>query len=159
MLSILLVWFLNLPVSPYDAAEPWQERIDRLANVAHAITVVAKGNPELAAFLAVQAHEESGLRRDVQKCTCPPKHCDGGLAHGLWQIQPVPRYPKLWFTVCEKGLLPQIYAARFVAQAYRSRPLPEAFASLGGSKARPSDAWVRLRVERTLALATTLGGG
>lgn len=159
MLAAILSWFLSLPISPYDAAEPWPDRIDRLATVAHAITVVAKGDPQLAAFLAVQAYEESGLRHDVQSCACPPSHCDGGRAHGLWQIQPVPRYPKLWSTVCEPGLLPQVYAARFIAQAYRAKPLREAFAALGGALARPTDAWVLKRVERAQKLAVCLGHG
>lgn len=143
---VILQWLLAQPVSAYDVDELPSARRERLEVLAHAISQAALGDRTVAAFLAVQAHAESGLRRDVALCQCPTHQCDGGLAHGTWQIQPVPRQPELWPLVCGLDLDSQLTAARWIARFPRHAPsLEEAFRRLGGAGTRPDAPFIAKR--------------
>lgn len=107
--TAILTALLALP--PYHRdAEVMAERERRLSTVAVAIDqVVARytcgdttepcrpawpgTRPQLAAMLVTQGFFESGFAQHLHEGVCGPHECDGGRAHGLWQVHaggPVP---------------------------------------------------------------------
>ena len=147
----ILAWLLAQPVSPYDRNEPVDERRSRLSDVALAIDTAAEGDRMKAAFLAVQADRESGLRLDVEECRCPAKQCDKGKARGLWQLHKAPDSPEVWSAICSTDVEAQTIAARWTLRFY-SGSLECSFARMGGV-ARCDVPWAveRARMVRELA--------
>lgn len=156
MKELLLLWIMAQPVSPYDANEPAESRATRLDTVATAIAGIAGDNKTLAAFLAVDAKEESGFRLDVSECRCPPMQCDKGRAHGLWQIHKAPSAPSIWATACGTDLWAITVGAQWAMRYYDSRSLECSFAALGGNKASCGALWAKKRAAETRKLAARL---
>jgi hypothetical protein len=156
MKELLLLWMLAQPVSSYDASEPLESRKARLDTVATAISNIAGNNKTLAAFLAVDAREESGFRLDVSECRCPAWQCDKGKAHGLWQIHKAPSAPSIWATACGTDLWSITVSAQWVTRYYDSRSLECSFAALGGNRVSCGVNWAKYRAKQTRKLAAKL---
>lgn len=155
-MTTILLFLLAQPVSTYDRDEPADSRRARIETVAQAITLASGCDKRKAAFLAVQAVAESGLRLDVQMCQCPPKQCDKGKARGLWQLHKVPEFPSVWHNVCGLDLYSQTVAANWTARYYRAQSLECSFASMGGNRVSCGVQWAVDRAKATRRLAAQL---
>lgn len=157
MIEKLFAILLALPVSPRDAGEDYGHRHDRLYEVANAIAEASDGYRELAAFLTVQASHESAFRLDVQRCECRPNECDGGRAHGYWQLHRAPSLlESTWWAYCGDTYAAVLSGALRTATFYHPGNLAVSFAIMGGSKATINDSWVTERVAETLQVAGRL---
>jgi hypothetical protein len=125
--AALLTVLSSLPPAS-DEAEPPEERTERLGAVAVAVAKAVDATPwpgprgELAALLVAQGYAESGFSRRIQLGQCRPRECDGGRAHGPWQIHRGGIVPWDSWVAMGQGDVEQgaLYAARILASTYRA---------------------------------------
>lgn len=147
MIETLLLILLSQPVSKYDSAESSEVRTERLRIVSAAIVAAAHQDRGRVAFLAAQAIHESALRSDVQRCECPRNQCDGGRAHGLWQLHLVPTLgDEAWHGWCGLTYEAVYSGAERVLWTYRASDPAGSFARQGGHLVRSTEPWVLRRV-------------
>lgn len=158
ILEAILSYLLAQPVHKSDSDEPPESRRERVAEVARAVVSVSGNDAGKAAFLAVQAYHESGLRRDVLSCNCPRHECDRGKARGAFQLWPIPERPEIWSMVCGGDYASHALGASWVARYYRADTLECSFAALGGSRVSCGVEWARKRAKEARRLARKLGG-
>jgi hypothetical protein len=158
MISVakILTLLLSFHIQSYDANEPIQDRTVRLEIIAQVISDVSKDNKSLAAFLIGELEGESGLRKDIQNCKCPPHQCDEGLAMGPWQSQRTWGQSKTeWKSVCGESTESVTIAATREAKLF-SGGIEVSLARAGGNNATPNDKWVKNRAKRIRWIMTKL---
>lgn len=157
ILEAILSYLLAQPVHKSDSDEPPESRRERVAEVARAIASVAGKDAGKAAFLAVQAVHESGLRRDVLSCNCPRHECDRGKARGAWQLHRIPERPEIWSLVCGGDYASHALGASWIARYYSAKSLECSFAALGGVHVSCGVEWARSRATEARRLARKVG--
>lgn len=157
MIETLLLILLSQPVSKYDSAESSEARAERLRIVSTAIVAAARADRGKVSFLTTQMIHESALRADVQRCECPPNQCDGGRAHGLWQLHLVPALgEEAWHGWCGLTYDAVYSGARRVLWTYRASDPSGSFARQGGHLVRSTEPWVLRRVATMRQIAGRL---
>lgn len=146
-------WLASQHVSAYDKAESVAEREERLRTIAVALAPYPR---QMRAMLLIQARAESGFRRDVQLCRCPPKQCDEGRAYGLWQSHRRPVDTWLLGSAPWCGVELEHVQMASERVAVPAPTVEEWFRRQGGNRAKIDDAWVVERARQARELARKL---
>lgn len=99
-------------VAAIALAAPWVSKINR-ARYAEDIAAAAPNLVTAKAMVATAA-VESGFRPSIERCECKAKECDGGLAHGIYQLHAFHFAGHTAAEVCADNRLSSVLAARML---------------------------------------------
>jgi hypothetical protein len=135
-----------LVVAAIALVAPWVSKVDRARYAAD----IAAAAPNLvtAKAMVATAAVESGFRGRIERCECTAKECDGGLAHGIYQLHAYHFAGHTAEEVCtDNGLASELAARTLTWLATRVGGMEEALRVYVGTSVRREDPRVKRRLE------------